>query len=860
MAWYNTGTIALTNGSATVTGSGTNFLVGAQIGEALYAPDGKLYEIQTINSATVITLASNYLGSTASAQGYQIIPTQSLVADLASDVTDLISDFADVRDYAGNGKFNDGAVGTPGITFTQDQDNGLYRIGSNNWALAAGGQKIVDISTSGIDVTGTVTADGLTVDGTTATIQDDSANLRFENSAGARTGYIQNRADAFEIWDDQATPMIFGTNNAERLRIDSVGTLFQGTTSPTLHSSVTGIVFTNGSLLTESARGADKSLTLAQNIAVDAGNTWAYLSTDEASYYQQYGGNHYFATAASGTAGADATLATKMTILNNGSVGIGTSSPSTPLNVYNASNPYAKFEDAANYLNVGVITSNYGLINSSLPISFQVSDVERLRIAADGSISTPTAGTSNVRFGVNAGNSIASGGNYNTVVGDEAGTAITTGDLNTALGYIALAAEDTGGRSTAIGAYALSVQNVDGIVYNTAVGYNAGGAIATGLQNTFLGALAGDALDVGVENVALGYASLTTDTKGNYSTAIGTFALAAQNFTSVTSAFNTGVGYGAGSSLQTGVQNTLIGAQAGDALNGASSYNTAAGYSALSSDTLGARSTAFGHEALATQNFTSSTVTANTALGFQAGRLVSTGTSNTLVGHEAGTVLTTGTANTFLGSLAGDATDDGNNNTAVGKSALSANCADANTAIGNSAAIGCTGSDNTVVGYYAAGQLSSGSRNLILGHESGSNLFGNGLFQVTTHNDRIVLGTTEATNAYIQIDWTVVSDERDKTEIQDVSQGLDFVKQLRPISYKFRTSRDDATPKGNTKYGFSAQDVLALEGSSPVIVDNEESDKLKLTSAHIIPVLTKAIQEQQTLIESLTARIAALEE
>jgi hypothetical protein len=121
----------------------------------------------------------------------------------------------------------------------------------------------------------------------------------------------------------------FYTNSVERLRIDSAGTLFQGTTSPTLHSSVTGTVFTNGSLLTEAARGADKSLTLAQNVAVDAGNTWAYLSTDEASYYQQYGGNHYFATAASGTAGADATLATKMTILNNGNVGIGTSTAGT---------------------------------------------------------------------------------------------------------------------------------------------------------------------------------------------------------------------------------------------------------------------------------------------------------------------------------------------------------------------------------------------------------------------------------------------------------------------------------------------------------------------------------------------------
>ncbi len=210
MAWYNTGTIALTNGSATVTGSGTNFLVGAQIGEALYAPDGKLYEIQTINSATVITLASNYLGSTASGQDYQIIPTQSLVADLASDVTDLISDFADVRDYAGNGKFNDGAVGTPGITFTQDQDNGLYRIGSNNWALAAGGIKQVDLSAtdveinyagvkklatsaSGIDVTGTVTADGLTVDGNAST-----TGVLTLGNAGIANAFI-NSADSLYI-------------------------------------------------------------------------------------------------------------------------------------------------------------------------------------------------------------------------------------------------------------------------------------------------------------------------------------------------------------------------------------------------------------------------------------------------------------------------------------------------------------------------------------------------------------------------------------------------------------------------------------------------------------------------------------
>jgi hypothetical protein len=276
MAWYNTGTIALTNGSATVTGSGTNFSVGAQIGEALYAPDGKLYEIQTINSATVITLASNYLGSTASAQGYQIIPTQSLVADLASDVTDLISDFADVRDYAGNGKFNDGAVGTPGITFTQDQDNGLYRIGSNNWALAAGGQKIVDISTSGINVTGAGTFSGAV----TAT-----GNLLNFNSGAGNAPYIQHASNSLDIRGgtgstrflnnaaSQATVSIRDTGNVSGSGLDLVGTF-----TTTGAATFSGIVTANGLTVSNASGGnvaaftntssADLSINLTSGVSL----------------------------------------------------------------------------------------------------------------------------------------------------------------------------------------------------------------------------------------------------------------------------------------------------------------------------------------------------------------------------------------------------------------------------------------------------------------------------------------------------------------------------------------------------------------------------------------------------------------
>ena len=116
-----------------------------------------------------------------------------------------------------------------------------------------------------------------------------------------------------------------------------------------------------------------------------------------------------------------------------------------------------------------------------------------------GDLIASTSGTSNFRAGVNAGNSIASGGNYNTVVGDEAGTALTTGDNNTALGYQAgdalttpfgnvaigdraLQAETTGQRNTAVGSTALFSQNNTGdeLTYNTAVGYQAGTSVSTG--------------------------------------------------------------------------------------------------------------------------------------------------------------------------------------------------------------------------------------------------------------------------------------------------------------------------------------------------------------------------------------------
>jgi hypothetical protein len=93
----------------------------------------------------------------------------------------------------------------------------------------------------------------------------------------------------------------------------------------------------------------------------------------------------------------------------------------------------------------------------------------------------------------------------------------------------------------------------------------------------------------------------------------------------------------------------------------------------------------------------------------------------------------------------------------------------------------------------------------------------------------------------------------------EVPHGLSFVNDLQPIKFDFKKSRDDATPHGKTKYGFKAQDILALEGDSPIIIDNEFEDNLRITNSHLMPVLVKAVQELSTALDAALARITTLE-
>ena len=137
--------------------------------------------------------------------------------------------------------------------------------------------------------------------------------------------------------------------------------------------------------------------------------------------------------------------------------------------------------------------------------------------------------------------------------------------------------------------------------------------------------------------------------------------------------------------------------------------------------------------------------------------------------------------------------------------------------------------------------------------------------------------------------WTAVwaangtiqtSDQRDKTDIEEASLGSDFIKSLRPVSYKWIEGgkRDtgkidenthtiyESVPGVRTHWGFLAQEVkeavdaAGVDFGGWVLTDKDDPDSQQaLRYDQFIAPLTKALQEALAKIETLEAKVAALE-
>ena len=173
-------------------------------------------------------------------------------------------------------------------------------------------------------------------------------------------------------------------------------------------------------------------------------------------------------------------------------------------------------------------------------------------------------------------------------------------------------------------------------------------------------------------------------------------------------------------------------------------------------------------------------------------------------------------------------------------------------------------SGNLLVGtttVYGRGTIqSSGSSDAICGSLGGSN---NGY---STFIGRNVSGTATfyVTGAgqisAVSTSITAISDARLKTNIQPIKYGLDTITALKPVMYDF--IENDLVQGQPDNLGFIAQDVkevvpeLVSEGQNKA---EDDTSYLTLKMGDMLPILVKAIQEQQALITTLTDRITALE-
>jgi hypothetical protein len=108
------------------------------------------------------------------------------------------------------------------------------------------------------------------------------------------------------------------------------------------------------------------------------------------------------------------------------------------------------------------------------------------------------------------------------------------------------------------------------------------------------------------------------------------------------------------------------------------------------------------------------------------------------------------------------------------------------------------------------------------------------------------------------------SDQRLKTDIENSSLGLNFINELRPVSYKFIEGSKDQdgqpVPGTRTHWGLIAQEVKSVVDEAGVdfagwvLLDKEDPDSEQaLRYEEFVSPLIKAVQE-------LTARVKALEE
>jgi hypothetical protein len=130
-----------------------------------------------------------------------------------------------------------------------------------------------------------------------------------------------------------------------------------------------------------------------------------------------------------------------------------------------------------------------------------------------------------------------------------------------------------------------------------------------------------------------------------------------------------------------------------------------------------------------------------------------------------------------------------------------------------------------------------------------------------------VAGTTDRGAYNLQVNGTGVwgggdyingSDFNIKNNIEELDSSLALINTLKPVTFKYNESYNKDE---NYQLGFIAQDVFQNFENKKYVngIVKSDGDLLSMSYSALIPILTKAIQEQNSLIKALEQRIINLE-
>jgi hypothetical protein len=519
----------------------------------------------------------------------------------------------------------------------------------------------------------------------------------------------------------------------------STGNVGIGTTSPETRLMVYNTITSDPAIPGDATTGMfslNKSGQATLSFGVNSSNTYWISNVNRA-----FAGNNYYNIS-----------------LNplGGNVGIGTTSPSTKLQVAGTitSTGALTAYTSVPSINIGhngvsaFIASTSGN-GANSPISFSVgNNAEKMRITVGGNVGIGTT-SPGARLDVRAPGALStdiafkvrnSADTADLVTVNGLGVLTTSADAsinglkvglgggnvatNASIGVFTLGNNTTGGNQVGIG-YA-SLTNLTSGNANTSIGSISGRYIAdktTSLTNTsnsvFLGyrtsplansqtnqiVIGYDATGIGSNSVVLGNDSIvTTALKGNIgigTTDPGTYKLNVVGTAIITGKLTTNV--------DANINYLTVGRGSGDM-----PMNVAYGYKSLLGNTTGDSNTAIGSYTLGGNT----TGINNTAIGADAVFSNTVGSYNTATGYQTLYSNTIGDNNTANGVQALYFNTEGNNNTANGYHALYLNT---------------TGLNNTAIGTSALGNNTTGDYNLALGVNAGNT--------ITTGNLNIIIGT-----------------------------------------------------------------------------------------------------------------------